>query len=95
MPADDNVVPRVSGLEPARTLSVLRCNARSPSSFENNGDDPAFVENADHVRELLHLDNGPRAVGNAVGVAADRDEPIVLTRRSSFRRASNGAAGNG
>jgi len=79
VPADDNVVPRVSGLEPARTLSVLGCNARSPSPFENrmNGNDPALVENADHVRELLHLDDAARAVGNAVVVAADRDEPIV------------------
>lgn len=37
----------------------------------------AAVENADRVRQLMHLDDAPGPVGHAVIVAADRNEPVV------------------
>ena len=37
----------------------------------------AAVEDADRVRKLVHLDDGPCPIGNAVIVAADRDEPVM------------------
>ena len=37
----------------------------------------AAVEDADHVGQLMHLDDAPGPIGNAVVVAADRDEPVM------------------
>ena len=56
-----------------------------------DGDESALIENADHVGQLLHLDDAAGAIGNAVIVAADRrPSPSWLTRRSSLSSASNG-----
>ena len=52
-------------------------DCRRPSSTGCIGDQPALIENADLVGELMHLDDAPRAIGNAVVVAADRDEPVM------------------
>src|SRR5262249_47364033 len=59
------------------------------------GDQPATIEDPDHVRQLVHFDDTPRAIRHAVVIFADRDEPFMLTRRSSFSSASKGAPGRG
>ena len=41
------------------------------------GDEPTLIEDADLVGELVDLDDTPRPVGNAVVVAADRDQPVM------------------
>ena len=49
------------------------------AAFEDRvlGNDLAKVENADEIRQLLDLDDTTGAIGHAVEVAADRDEPVV------------------
>ncbi len=42
-----------------------------------HGNQPALVQNADDVRQLVHLDDAARAVGNGVVVAADRDQTVI------------------
>ena len=50
-----------------------------PAPFQDrmDRDEPAFIENADLIGELMHLDDTPRPVGNAVVVAADRDQAVM------------------
>ena len=50
-----------------------------PAPFQDrvDRDEPAFIENAYLIGELMHLDDPPRPVGNAVVVASDGDEAIV------------------
>src|SRR4051794_38648305 len=40
-------------------------------------DQSALIQNADHVRQLMHLDDAPSAIGNAIVIAADRDQAVV------------------
>jgi hypothetical protein len=42
-----------------------------------DGDEPASIENADLIGKLMHLDDTPCAVGNAVIIAANRDQAVV------------------
>lgn len=51
-----------------------------------HGNEPALIENADHVRQLVHLDDAARAVGNRVVVAADRDQAIVADTSFEFEK---------
>ena len=75
---DDEVAPAASAGPGLRlvgaALPMIRRNARAPAPFEHgmHGDDAALVEDADHVGELLHLDDAAGAVRHAVEVAADR-----------------------
>ena len=40
-------------------------------------DQSALIQNADHVRQLMHLDDAPSAIGNAIVIAADRDKAVM------------------
>ncbi len=58
---------------------MIRRDACQPASFQHgmHSYDAALIENAYHIGQLLHFDDAARAVGHAVVVAANRDEPIV------------------
>lgn len=49
----------------------------APFQDRMRGDEPPLIEDADLARELVDLDDAPRPVGNAVGVAADGDQPVM------------------
>ena len=54
-------------------------NAILSSAFQNRmgRDQSALIQNADHVRQLMHLDDAPSAIGNAIVIAADRDQAVM------------------
>ena len=60
-------------------LAMGRIDPVLPAPFQDRmgGDEPTPIEDADLVGELVHLDDTPRPVGNAVVVAADRDQPVM------------------
>jgi hypothetical protein len=50
-----------------------------PAPFQDrmDRDEPSFIENADLIGELMHFDDASRPVGNAVVVAADREQAVM------------------
>src|SRR3954447_8217062 len=54
-------------------------NAILSSAFQNRmgSYQSALIQNADHVRQLMHLDDAPSAIGNAIVIATDRDQPVM------------------
>jgi len=50
-----------------------------PPSLQDrvDGNQPSLVEDAQLVRQLVDLDDAPGAVGHAVVIATDRDEPVM------------------
>ena len=76
---DDGVIGRVAHRSRGSALAMGRIDPVLPAPFQDrmDGDEPALIENADQVGQLVHLDDAARPVGNAVVVAADRDQPVV------------------
>ena len=77
------------GADPARAKATVRLPVHAPSvvwcdpvlsasfQYRVHGDDAALIEDADHIGELLDLDDAARPIRHAVVVAADRDEAVV------------------
>ncbi|WP_292491102.1 hypothetical protein [Mesorhizobium sp.] len=59
------------------TMSRIDPILAAPLEHRMAGDQPAFVQDADAVGKLVNLDKSPGAIGNAIVVAADRDETIM------------------
>ena len=57
------------------------------------GDKTSAVQDADHIRQLMHLDDAAGAVGNAVIIAADRDEPFVADAPFKLEQRVEGGCG--
>ena len=62
-----------------RALPMVGVDAVLPSSLQDRmaRDEPATIEDADRVGQLMHLDDAPGPIRYAVIVATDRDEAIV------------------
>lgn len=75
----DTVLISAPSTARGRALSVPGINTILSAPFQNlmGGDQSALVQNSDQVRQLMHLDNAPSAVGNAIVIAADRDETVM------------------
>ena len=78
-PADDHVAGAGSGCVSAGALPMFRRDTGSSATFENrvNSDDPVAIEDADHVWQLLHLDDAAGPIGNAVVIATNGNQAIV------------------
>ena len=60
-------------------LTMRRIDPVLPPSLQNrvDGDESSLIEDAQLVRQLVDLDDAPRAVGHAIVIAADRDEAVM------------------
>lgn len=77
--ADDDIrgaLPRRMASRPL-TMSRIDPILATPLEHRMAGNQPAFVQDADAVGKLVNLDKAPGAIGNAIVVAADRDETIM------------------
>ena len=61
------------------TLTMSRVDPILPSALQDRMGchETAAVEDADDVGKLMHLDDAAGPIGNAVVVAANRDEPVM------------------
>jgi hypothetical protein len=53
-------------------------------------DDPTLIQNADLIRQLVHLDDAPGPIGDAVIVAANRYQAVMADATFQFEELVEG-----
>ena len=76
---DDGFSGGVAQCPRSGTLAMGGIDPVLPAPFQDrvDRDQPSLIEDADLIGELMHFDDASRSVGNAVVVAADRDQAIM------------------
>lgn len=98
MAADRQTVGMATAHGPrGRALPMIRVDAVLPSPLQDRmaRHEPPAIEDADRVGQLMHLDDAPGPVGNAVIVAADRDEAIVADATLQLEQGVEGQSRQG
>jgi hypothetical protein len=95
--SDDDVLCSLPCRMMHRPLSMSGINPILATAIQDRvgGHEPTFVEDADAIGKLMDFDDAPGAVGNAVIVAADRDQAIMADATLQFEKGIEGTGRQG